>query len=81
MYNDLINGVYGKFSGHAHPPGYSLEPGPADEPFLSKMGQKRSSVWGDSGDGWLPFGDARWSTTQVREQIRREQMAKFYENQ
>lgn len=46
MYNDLINGVYGKFSGHAHPPGYSLEPGSADEPFLSKMGQKRSSVWG-----------------------------------
>lgn len=79
-YNDLINGVNGEFFGHAYPPGYSLEPGSADEPFLSKMGQKRSSVWGDSGNGWSPFGDAPWSTTQVCEQIRREQMARFYEN-
>ena len=51
MYNDLLNGVYGKFSGHTHPFGYLLEPGPADEPFLKLLGQKRSSVWGAEGDG------------------------------
>ena len=33
MFNDLLNGKYGKFSGHTHPNGFSLEPGPADEPF------------------------------------------------
>ena len=81
MLKDLVDGVYGKFSGHTHPHGHSLEPGPADEPFLRKLGQERSSVWGTEGEGWLPFGDGPWSTPKVREQIRREKMAKFYENQ
>lgn len=80
MFDDLKKGVYGKFSGHTHPAGHSLEPGPSDEPFLKALGQSRSSVWGNTGEGWLAFGDAAWSTSQVREQIRREKMAKFYEN-
>ena len=80
MLDDLVKGVYGKFSGHTHPAGHSLEPGPADEPFLKMLGQLRSSIWGNAGEGWLPFGDAAWSTPQVREHIRREKIARFYEN-
>ena len=49
MYADLLNGEYGKFSGHTHPPGYSIEPGPADRPFLNQMQQGRSAIWGDNG--------------------------------
>lgn len=78
MYDDLLNGAYGKFSGHTHPFGYSLEPGPADEPFLKSLGQKRSSVWGAEGDGWLPFGQEPWLTEEIRQEIRREAMAKLY---
>lgn len=78
MYDDLLNGVYRKFSGHTHPFGYSLEPGPADEPFLKLLGQKRSSVWGAEGDGWLPFGQEPWLTEDIRQEIRREAMAKLY---
>jgi len=78
MYNELLKGTYGKFSGHTHP-GYSLEPGPADEPFLKKLGQKRSSIWGNTGEGWLPFGQNHWLTEEVRKDIRREIMRKLYE--
>ena len=81
MYDDLMAGVYGKFSGHTHPPGHSLDPGPADEGFLRSLGQKRSSVWGNSdghNEGWRPFGDSPWETLMVREQLRREMMIKFY---
>lgn len=81
MLKDLINGTYGKFSEYTHPPGHSLEPGSFDEPFLAKLRQERSFVWGNSGEGWQPFGDALWSTAKVIEQIRREKMAKFYESQ
>ena len=77
MYNDILNGVYGKFSGHTHP-GFSLKPGPADEPFLKKLGQKRSSIWGNTGEGWMPFGQDTWSTQDVQIQIRREKMAQIY---
>jgi hypothetical protein len=49
MYDDLLNGVYGRWSGHTHPPGYSLIPGPADRPFLSQMNQRASGIWGDEG--------------------------------
>ena len=80
MYEDILNGVYGKFSGHTHP-GISLEPGPADEPFLKMLGQNRSSIWGNTGEGWMPFGQDYWSTQEVRVQIRHEKMAKLYGNQ
>ena len=54
MYEDLLDGKYGKFSGHTHPPGYSIEPGPADRPFLRMMQQERSAIWGS--DGFRIFG-------------------------
>lgn len=79
MFNDLINGVYGKFSGHTHPRGYSMEPGPRDSWFLRKMHQERSSVWRYDGDGWLPFGQEPWLTNEIRENIRREQWQKMYQ--
>ena len=79
MYNDILNGLYGKFSGHTHP-GYSLNPGPADEPFLKILGQKRSSIWGNTGEGWLPFGQGYWETQAVQAQIRHEKMMKIYGN-
>lgn len=49
MYDDLLKGVYGRWSGHTHPPGYTLMPGPADRPFLASMNQRASSIWGDGG--------------------------------
>jgi hypothetical protein len=51
MYDDLMAGKYGRFSGHTHPPGYSVMPGPEDRPFLSKFGQERSTIWGFDGEG------------------------------
>ena len=79
MYNDLITGVYGKFSGHTHPPGYLMEPGPNDSWFLKKMNQKRSAIWGYDGDGWLPFGQESWLTEEIQENIRREKWQKMYQ--
>lgn len=54
MHGDLLDGVYGRFEAHTHPPGYSIDPGPADRPFLAKMGQEYSEIWGD--DGVYTFG-------------------------
>lgn len=79
MFNDLINGVYGKFSGHTHPLSHSMKPEPKDSWFLRKMHQERSSVWGYDGDGWLPFGQEPWLTDEIRENIRREQWQKMYQ--
>ncbi|MBD5134498.1 MAG: hypothetical protein HDT39_00835 [Lachnospiraceae bacterium] len=73
----VINGKYGKFSGHTHPC-YSLEPGPEDEKFLKLLGQKRSAIWGNSNQGWEIFGQEPWLTNEVREEVRREKMAKIY---
>ena len=78
MYDDIINGVYGRFSGHTHP-GYSLETGPADEPFLKALGQYRSSIWGNTKEGWLPFGQEPWLTKEVQEEIRRSKWQKLYD--
>ena len=82
MYNDLLNGKYGKFSGHTHPNGYSLEPGPADEPFLKSLGQRRSSIWGNDGsrDRYRTFGQDYLSTPDIRREIAREKWNKIYSN-
>ncbi|MCI9036005.1 MAG: hypothetical protein HFJ08_18780 [Lachnospiraceae bacterium] len=82
MYNDLLNGKYGKFSGHTHPNGYSLEPGPADEPFLKSLGQRRSSIWGNDGsrDRYRTFGQDYLSTQDIRREIAREKWNKIYSN-
>lgn len=49
MYSDLLGGRYGRFSGHTHPPGYSVMPGPQDRPLLASRGQERSTIWGFDG--------------------------------
>ena len=49
IHADLLTGKYGRWSGHTHPAGHSLNPGPADQPFLRAMGQKQSGIWGDAG--------------------------------
>jgi RHS repeat-associated protein len=53
MLDDIIAGKYGKWSGHTHPPGHSLKPGPGDQPFLRELKQKQSGIWGDDGEN--PF--------------------------
>jgi RHS repeat-associated protein len=53
VHADLLSGKYGRFSGHTHPPGHSLNPGPGDQPFLRSMNQKQSGIWGN--DGAVPF--------------------------
>ena len=81
MFNDLVNGYCGKFSGHIHPPGHSMEPGPNDSWFLNKIHQEESSVWGNDGDGWLPFGQTKDYTDEIRSEINREKFRKFYGDQ
>jgi LysM repeat protein len=74
--DNLLAGNYGKWSGHTHPPGYSINPGPADRPFLQQMGQQRSAIWGDNGHytfGQLPSDDAM-----IQSEIMRKQWAKIY---
>jgi len=76
MYDDLLQGNYGKWSGHTHPPGYSIDPGPADRPFLQQMGQQRSAIWGDNGHytfGQLPSDDAL-----IQSEIMRKQWERIY---
>jgi hypothetical protein len=80
MYDDLLNGQYGKFSGHTHPPGYSIEPGPADRPFLNQMQQGRSAIWGDNGyQIFGPVGPA--DDARILSEINRARMQKLYGNQ
>jgi hypothetical protein len=49
MAEALRNGEYGKWSGHTHPPGYSLNPGPGDAPNIP-INQTRSDIWADEGN-------------------------------
>lgn len=61
MLDELLAGKHGKWSGHTHPPGYSITPGPVDRPLLQQMGQQRSAIWGNDGQhvyGRLPSDDA-----------------------
>ncbi|MEO1498511.1 MAG: RHS repeat-associated core domain-containing protein [Planctomycetota bacterium] len=44
--DDLRAGAYGRWSGHTHPPGFSLNPSTFDRSFLP-AGQNRSAIWGD----------------------------------
>ena len=87
MHNDLITGVYGKFSVHTHPPGYSIEPGPRDGAFLLDLGQRRSAIWGTGVDkygqkrnGGFLFGVDDMETDEIRREAERVIMRKLYEN-
>ncbi|WP_041598439.1 hypothetical protein [Hahella chejuensis] len=50
VYEGLISGQYGKWSGHTHRPGYSIDPGPEDRPMLIKLEQKQSAIWPANAD-------------------------------
>lgn len=84
LYNKIVNGGY-RFSGHTHPLGYSIEPGPKDGTFLRDLGQKRSGIWGTGTDqygkthkGGLLFGSDNLLTDEVRRELRHEVMQRFY---
>jgi hypothetical protein len=78
MYDELLAGKHGKWSGHTHPPGYSLDPGPADRPFLEKLGQERSTIWGD--DGHHTFGKLPSDDEMIAAEKRRKQWMRIYGN-
>jgi hypothetical protein len=81
MLDDITNGVYGKFSGHPHPPGSTINPGPADRPFLSNMNQKRSGIWGDTVNEPYIFGTLGEVDDQIiQSEIRHQKMVKYYGN-
>lgn len=87
LYNEIIGGSY-RFSGHTHPPGYSIEPGPSDGPFLRDLGQQRSGIWGTGKDkygnsynGGLLFGSDSLMTDEIRREFEREIMRKLYGSQ
>lgn len=56
MLNDMKAGVYGRYSGHTHPPGYRTEPGPGDGFLLERTGQWRSGIWGTTSERPRVYG-------------------------
>ncbi len=76
MYDDIIAGRYGKYSGHTHPPGYEISPSVGDRDFLMKLGQGRSAVWGDSGS--QVFGPTAGDDAIIQSEINRAMMIKLY---
>jgi hypothetical protein len=44
MYQDVVSGRMGKFSGHTHPPGYRTTPSNADKGFLDKFNYGKKIV-------------------------------------
>jgi hypothetical protein len=48
MANEVQQGLYGRWSGHTHPPGYSLKPSDIDRANIP-FKQTRSGIWGDEG--------------------------------
>ncbi|MEC3874310.1 hypothetical protein [Chryseobacterium salviniae] len=78
--DELTQGKYGKFSGHTHPPGSSITPGPLDRPFLDKMNQKRSAIWGNTVDEPYIFGSLPTDDILIRSEIDRLKWIKYYEN-
>ncbi len=79
--DDLYAGKYGKFSGHTHPPGSLIDPGPADRPFLTKMRQVRSGIWGNTVDEPYVFGQKGPIDDKIiQNEIRSQKMEKYYKN-
>lgn len=78
--DELTQGKYGKFSGHTHPPGSSITPGPKDRPFLDMMKQKRSAIWGNIVDEPYIFGSLPIQDEIFRQEIAKEKWLKYYEN-
>lgn len=67
-------------SGHTHPHGSSITPGPRDKPFLDMMNQKRSGILGNTVDEPYVFGSLPIDDKIFRSQIAREKWLKYYEN-
>ncbi|MFV0673317.1 Ig-like domain repeat protein [Variovorax sp. tm] len=81
MYGDLLAGKYGRFSGHTHPPGYSVMPGPQDRPFLSSMKQDVSTIWGFDGQSTTryTFGQVGLADdARIASEIARRNWARLY---
>jgi RHS repeat-associated protein len=76
IFKNIVSGKYGKWSGHTHPPGYSLTPGPADRPFLQTLGQIRSGIWGD--EGFKVFGHLPSDDSLIQSEIARKIWSRLY---
>ena len=80
VYNDLLGGKYGRWSGHTHPPGYQVQAAGVDRPFLMDMNQRVSAVWGD--DGFHVFGQiGPADDAAIVSEIARRRMLRFYGGQ
>ena len=90
MYNDMMAGKYGKFSGHTHPPVYGVTPGSGDQPFLEALaqttGQTRSGIWGtpsssamtgNVADGIHVYG-TRFQDPLIQAELRAQMFKKIY---
>jgi RHS repeat-associated protein len=51
LLDDILAGKLGRYSGHTHPPGTGIEPGPGDRPWLTRLGVNRSAIWGMDQEG------------------------------
>jgi len=78
MASDLAAGRYGRWSGHTHPPGYSINPSTVDRSFIPQ-GQTRSAVWGDA--GYEVFHRTTMDDLIYEREIQSELMRRFYDNQ
>ena len=81
LYADILEGRLGRWSGHTHPPGYGIEPGPGDRPFLQNLQLKRSTIWGidDSGKSHFRFyGELPVNDGQLQSELMRQKWMKYY---
>jgi hypothetical protein len=72
----LKAGDYGTWSGHTHPPGFSIEPSVIDRANIP-FGQDRSAIWGD--DGFFVFYRTPREDLMFQNSQQSELMRRFYE--
>jgi hypothetical protein len=81
MYDKIMTGKLGRWSGHTHPPEYGIEPGPGDRPFLQSTGMKRNGIWGIDEAGnthTRPFGEMPSDDTLIESELARQKWRKLY---
>ena len=80
MAADLKSGLYGRWSGHTHAPGYEMGASTFDRQWLP-VGQARSAIWGEGEEGYNIFHGTPADDASFEVARRQELMRRFYEGQ
>jgi RHS repeat-associated protein len=75
--SDLNAGLYGRWSGHTHPPGSSLDASTFDRHWLPRE-QERSAIWGEGDEGYRIFHRTPADDSVFELGRRREEMQRLY---